>query len=237
MNGEVLKSASVQSNEVSEKDLKLINQYTMKELKAGDVFTFKLAMCDNQVDRDFEQFTDNTLTGFAKLFKGKTVISDHFRKSENQCARIYNTEVAEEGTIKRLVAYCYSLNNDKNKDFIADVEAGIKKEVSVGCSVEKAICSICGTDNRLAYCPHYPGREYAKEKGKEKCMFKLDGAKDAYEVSFVAVPAQKEAGVIKSYGENPCTELPQEKSIVSDVDLTIKLMDAFNFTENEKGNY
>lgn len=237
MNGEIKKSATVESNVVSDKDLKLINKYTMRELKADEVFTFKLAMCDNQVDRDSEQFTDNALAGLAKLFKGKTVIADHRNTSQNQCARIYNTEVIEDGNAKRLVAYCYTVSNDKNKDFISDVEGGIKKEVSVGCAIEKAICSICGTDNRKSYCSHYPGREYAKESGKEKCVYKLDGAKDAYEVSFVAVPAQKEAGVIKAYGEKPCTELPKEnKSIESDVGLKIKLMDAFNFIENEKRN-
>lgn len=41
------------------------------------------------------------------------------------------------------------------------------------------------------------------------CVMELDGAKDAYEVSLVAVPAQPEAGIIKSkrYGGQ---ERPQE---------------------------
>lgn len=234
MNGRIIKAASVQENQVTEKDLKLINQYTMKDLTAENVFTFKLAICDNQIDRDFEQFTDSALSGLAKLFKGKTVISDHAMSTANQCARVYNTEVIKNGDISQLVGYCYTIINGNTKSFIDDVEAGIKKEVSISCSVEKCVCSICGIDNRKAYCPHSAGRDY----GGKQCTYKLDGAKDAYEVSFVAVPAQKEAGVIKSYGDKPCTDLPQEeKSIVSDVGLKIKLADAFNFSENEKGNY
>ncbi len=239
MNGEIQKSAKVQGNEVSEKDLELINQHTMRELKAEEVFTFKLAMCDNQIDRTFEQFTDEALKGLAELFKGKTVISDHTHKTDNQCARIYNTEVEKDGSVQRLVAYCYTLRSDKNKDFIADVEAGIKKEVSVGCAVEHVYCSICGTDNRKAYCPHYPGKEYDTKLAKEKCIFKLDGAVDAYEVSFVAVPAQKEAGVTKSYGDKEYSlkdEAPKEENMVekSDIVLELELMDAFIFTQQRK---
>ena len=37
--------------------------------------------------------------------------------------------------------------------------------------------------------------------GGVRCCAVLDGAADAYEWSFVAVPAQREAGVRKSYGE------------------------------------
>ncbi|MEW3478835.1 ParB N-terminal domain-containing protein, partial [[Clostridium] symbiosum] len=61
---------------------------------------------------------------------------------------------------------------------------------------ERLICSICGTDRRETYCGHCPGQEY---EGK-RCHIDLDDPTDAYELSFVAVPAQKGAGVIKHYG-------------------------------------
>ena len=38
------------------------------------------------------------------------------------------------------------------------------------------------------------GREYAGQV----CLFDLDAPRDAYEVSLVAVPAQRSAGIIKS---------------------------------------
>lgn len=225
----IKKSARVEKAAISDDDLNLINQFTLKELTAEEVFTFKLAICDNQVDRDFEKFSDSTLIGLAELFKGKTIISDHKASSENQCARIYNTEVVKSGDVSQLVAYCYTARTDSNKDFIADVEAGIKKEVSVGCAVDKVVCSICGVDNKKSYCEHIGGREY----GTQKCYFILDGAKDAYEVSFVAVPAQKNAGVIKSYGEKPYeeTEKSTTDEIESEIDCDLQLTDAFLFTE------
>ncbi len=86
-----------------------------------------------------------------------------------------------------------------NADLIAEIKGGIKKEGSVGFSCSSAICSICGTDNAKTYCSHWPGREYDKDGGKEVCIFKLAGVRDAYEFSLVAVPAQRAAGVSKSY--------------------------------------
>ena len=64
----------------------------------------------------------------------------------------------------------------------------------MGCAVERAVCSICGEDhNDRTKCRHVKGRTY---NGK-LCWADLREATDAYEWSFVAVPAQKNAGVIK----------------------------------------
>ena len=47
-----------------------------------------------------------------------------------------------------LKAKAYMLKNEENKGFIDELDAGIKKEVSVSCSSKKATCSICGKDKR-----------------------------------------------------------------------------------------
>ena len=83
------------------------------------------------------------------------------------------------------------LRSEKNSDLIEEIEAGIKKEVSIGCSVGRSVCSICGQSN----CGHQGGRRY---DGK-LCYFTLEDPVDAYEWSFVAVPAQRKAGVIKAF--------------------------------------
>ena len=80
---------------------------------------------------------------------------------------------------------------------ITMLSAGIMKEVSVSCKLKSVICSVCGQDNIKSYCKHIGGRTY----GDKQCHFILEDPEDAFEVSFVAVPAQKEAGVIKSYGD------------------------------------
>ena len=204
--GVICKAATLSHLEVTEAELKAINKHTLEPLAAEDVFTFKTVLCDNEVDRSHERFTLKALQDFQKLFVGKTVIKDHIRMADNQVARIYSTElVPSTKTTKagevytQLVAHCYMLRTDSNADLIAEIKAGIKKEGSVGCAVSHVFCSICGTDNAQSYCRHWPGRSYDKEGGAQVCTFALDGGRDAYEFSLVAVPAQKAAGVSKSY--------------------------------------
>ena len=97
-----------------------------------------------------------------------------------------------------------------NADLITEIKAGIKKEVSTGTRPKKAICSICGVDNAKTWCAHWPGKEYEMADGKKTCYFTLDGAKDAYELSLVAVPAQPRAGTCKNYGGEEPKNTPQE---------------------------
>lgn len=204
--GVIHKAASLGALEVTDADLKQINKYTLEPLAAEDVFAFKAVLCDNEVDRQFERFSQKALQDLKKLFLGKTVIKDHTSTADNQVARIYATELVTTDkslpigeTYTQLVAHCYMVRTASNADLIAEIKGGIKKEGSVSCSVSGAICSICGTDNRKSYCRHWPGRSYDKEHGQEVCTFTLTGAKDAYEFSLVAVPAQRAAGVSKSY--------------------------------------
>ena len=204
--GMIEKAASLRSHEVTEAELKAINKIALEPLTADEVFTFKAVLCDNELDRAYERFTLKALQDLQKLFQGKPVIKDHYRSADNQVARIYATELVQsEKTTSagelytQLVAHCYMVKTDSNADLSAEIKGGIKKEGSVGCAVKSSICSICGTDNAKTYCRHWPGRSYDKEGGAQVCTFTLDGGRDAYEFSLVAVPAQKAAGVSKSY--------------------------------------
>lgn len=250
--GMTFKSASVGSQEVTEEELKEINKFTLSPLAVEDVFAFKLIMCDNEVDRDFESFSFNALSQLQKLFIGKTILKDHNHKADNQVARIYATElvVSEVNDTSNgepyacLVARCYMVKTAENESLIAEIKGGIKKEVSVGCSIKSAICSICGTDNREAYCLHYPGRTYAKDGNETVCTFTLDNAVDAYECSFVAVPAQRNAGACKNYTgetvyekdtETKTPDTPENNTDKgSEIDFEIKSLESFIFVENNK---
>lgn len=166
------------------------------------MYTFSVRLCDNEIDRDFERFTVRTLEKLAPMFVGKAGIFDHQWSARGQAARIYKTEIVREpGRVTGAGdGYCwlkgcaYMVRIDGNRDLIAEIEGGIKKEVSVGCAVERAICSICGCDRTQTDCGHEKGQEY----GGQLCWADLEGAKDAYEFSFVAVPAQPAAGVVKT---------------------------------------
>lgn len=204
--GMIRKAAHLSAHELTDAELAAINKYALAPLTAAEVFTFKAVLCDNELDRQYERFTVKALQELQKLFLGKTVIKDHVWGADGQVARIYATELVTTGkTLKngepytQLVAHCYMVRTASNADLIAEIKGGIKKEGSVGCSVSSSICSICGTDNAKSYCRHWPGKSYDKDGGTQVCTFTLAGAKDAYEFSLVAVPAQKAAGVSKSY--------------------------------------
>lgn len=178
-----------------------INRFSRRELSAEEVYVFSLLLCDNEVDRDYERFPAASLEKLAALFVGKTGIFDHNPRGENQTARIFETAVeTDQGRLTAagepyaaLRAWAYMVRCEKNADLILEIDAGIKKEVSVGCAVERAECSICGADVRERPCSHEAGQEY----GGALCWHELRNPTDAYEWSFVAVPAQKRAGVTK----------------------------------------
>lgn len=258
--GLIQKSAEVQIQDVSNEDLKQINKFTLSPLTAEEVFTFKVTMGDNETDdRNYEPFNLNALKDLKKLYVGKTVIKDHRRMADNQVARIYDTELVTEPKLTKagepftkLVAKCYMVKTNSNEDLIKEIKAGIKKEVSTGCRPKKLICNICGTDNTKSYCMHWPGEEYDKDSGKTTCLMTIDGCKEAYELSLVAVPAQPRAGTTKNYGVKPEetlednvkeVETPQEteqetpeteKSVDQDleINLRVKSYESFIFAQN-----
>ena len=174
--------------------LEAINALAKTRLNGEQVYVFSLRLCDDRIDRDGERFDTGALPGLAKLFLGKTGILDHRWSTENQVARIFETQVVKEKDESYIRAWAYIRRGGKNDELIADIEAGIKKEVSVGCAMAQAVCSVCGSE--YGTCGHVKGERY----DGQVCAVILKEPVDAYEFSFVAVPAQREAGVMKGMG-------------------------------------
>ncbi|MCD8388847.1 MAG: hypothetical protein LUC21_01580 [Oscillospiraceae bacterium] len=183
-------------------DMALIAHYARGTMTPEAVYTFPVLLCDNEIDRDFERFDEETLQELSALFAGKTGISDHEWRSGNQVARIYKTELLRQPEKRTLAgdgyvalkAWAYMLRSEANAPLIADIEGGIRKEVSVGCSVRARICSSRGRPVGQDGGAHVPGQVY----DGALCYATLCGAADAYEWSFVAVPSQRGAGVTKA---------------------------------------
>lgn len=259
--GVISKVASVSPLEVTDADLEKINKYTLSPVKAEDVFIFKATIADNeQDDRNYMPFNLKALQDLKKLYPGKTMLKDHARRADNQIARIFDTELIQDATKQtelgeihtELVAKIYMIKTDSNKDLISEIMGGIKKEVSTSTVPEKMICNICKTDNMKNYCRHWPGYEYTIDDGsangtKKRCKMLLHGAKEAYELSFVAVPAQPRAGTHKSIGfTKPVAETPEttpetetkninnEKTDARLVSLRLKNAESFFNSESEE---
>lgn len=182
-----------------ERDIPLIRQFAKAELKPEDVYCCRIVLADNDIDRDGEQFSPAALKSMAELFVGKPGIFDHAWSARNQTARVYRTAVetterenAAGEPLMELAADVYLLRAGNGR-LIADIEGGILREVSVGVSGARPVCSVCGAVRWS--CEHRAGQEY----GGKQCWFRYDKIEDVYEFSFVAVPAQRGAGVRKCY--------------------------------------
>lgn len=214
----------------TEKELGLINTYSRSVLTEDDVYVFTLTLCDNEIDRDFERFSKEALISLQQLFVGKTGISDHSMSSKDQRARIFRTYIETDKSKKTsagedytaLKARAYMLRTEENASLIKEIDGGIKKEVSVGCAMKECICSICGGDMKKHRCEHIKGRNY----GGKLCHGILKNPTDAYEWSFVAVPAQRLAGVTKAFNikeeNNSTMTIETVKSIREDTVITAK---------------
>lgn len=202
----VEKAASVSKTLGGAEEMALVNGQTLKELSEEEVYLFRIAAADDRIDRDYERFLPKTLRELAKLFVGKTVIMDHFWSAANQTARIYAGDVEEENGVTRMILRAYMLRTEETAEAIRAIEGGILREVSVGCTAKEIRCSVCG--ELYGSCPHRKGQEY---DGKI-CHGELHGAQDAYELSFVAVPSQKGARIIKGYEPEKNEEFLQKQA-------------------------
>lgn len=222
--GEFKKYGSVKKRAGSSPDMDLINAQALVELSEEDVFTFRVVACDDQVDRDGERFTHKALGQLGDLFVGRTIIMDHAWSARLQTARIYDSDLQESDGVTQLILSAYMVRSESSAPVIQAIEGGILREVSVGCAIKHAICSVCGTDKAVGWCEHRPGKEY----DGETCVVELDEATDAYELSFVAVPAQPGAGVVKAYGGETHREAVQAE---------IELRKAMAMLELEKNRF
>lgn len=188
----VAKAANAAASTLDAETMAAINRYTRTPLEQADVYVFSVHACDDQPDRDSERFTAECLAVLATLFVGKPMICDHRWSAAEQVARIFRAEIVKDGAATVLWLDVYMPRNAETQPVIDKIEAGILKEVSVGCAIAKATCSLCGRP--YGSCSHERGRSY---DGKA-CVVELSEPTDAYEVSFVAVPAQPAAGVCKA---------------------------------------
>ena len=118
---QIIKQARLMKALLDEGELALINAQALRPLTEAEVFSFKLAACNNQVDRDIERFTETTLAELADLFVGRPVLLDHNWSAGSQTARVYAADVEEMPGVEggeQLVLRCYMPRLQGNADTI-----------------------------------------------------------------------------------------------------------------------
>lgn len=225
----------------SDKDFEIIKSLVPSgDIKQDELFTYKVVLCDNMVDRDFEKFSHKAIENVTELFKGVIGIEDHNPSVRNNHSRIYKTELVVNNSKQNdfgenyecVVAYAYTLNNDKNKTLIDEIKSGLKKEVSIGFESPNRICNIC--EKPLCKCGHLAGMKYDVEGTEKLCVGIIDSVDDAYEWSFVSIPAQRGAGITKNFKNTKeerhmdIKELSLEIAPKLDSELAVKFMNAID---------
>lgn len=161
---------------------------------ADDDYTFTVKLCDNEIDDDNERFSSQCLKQMAEMFVGKygcigetriaKIVSTEIVTDENKWATFYERHrwIKATATIPRI---------NETEKLIEQIERGEKQKISVACSVNTKICSICGDTSGNCY--HKPGEYYS---GK-LCYMTLNNPQEVYEWAFVdpTKTVEKESGM------------------------------------------
>lgn len=182
----------IDSKYISDNDMKQINKNTRKDFTRDDIYAFEITLCDSELDADYEAISKDCLYKLKDLSLG----SSGFLTSDIM-ARIFDTYIEKvfisrsnsilaEETYK-LKAKAYVFKNAITEEELNHILN--HPEISVGFSVKRRVCSICGSSE---CCKHIKGQKYIDEAGiKQLCYNLLNDPTDFYEWS--VVPKQQES--------------------------------------------
>lgn len=188
-------------DEISDADLELIKSHTVEQnIDKNDLFVFRVRLCDTNIDRVFDKMTPHFIEQVANRASGMPCLFDHVWEADGIEARVYKAESVKEGNECYVKLYCYCLSSQK--DTIDRIRYGLLREVSIGFESIHDKCSICGCEttkgkNGETLCPN--GHTMGKEYDGKLCYNIIDELSDLLEFSFVSVPAQRQASIIKNF--------------------------------------
>lgn len=189
--------------EITDELLNEINTKFNKTYKKDDLIAFDIELVNNDVDKDYEAFSENSLKEMVELFVGKTGFIFTDKKTQYN-VRVLSTELfgdldevklkykknryGQTYVVLRAIVFAF-----KNKDL---EEFDIKNsEFSISCSVLNRQCSICLKDNCIEHHKGitYPFRpsfytvtnEIFPHNPINRCFYLLNGVTDVYEFANV----------------------------------------------------
>ena len=177
----------IDNKNILDNDMKHINKYSRKDYTKDDVYVFEITLCNSDLDEDYEAISKDCLYKLKDLSLGSSgfLTSDIMaRIFDTYIERTYiswsNSRLADE--IYKLKAKAYVLKNAITEKALNQILNHPK--ISVGFSVKRRVCSICGSSE---CCKHIKGQKYIDEAGIEELCYKvLDDPTDFYEWSIVS---------------------------------------------------
>lgn len=182
----------IDNKNISDNDIKQINKYTRKDYTRDDIYAFEITLCNGELDTNYEAISKDCLYKLKDLSLGSTgfLTSDiTARIFDTYIERTYiswsNSRLADE--IYKLKAKVYVLKKSVTEEELNKLLNHPK--ISVGFSVKRRVCSICGSSE---CCKHIKGQKYIDEAGIELLCYRiLNDPTDFYEWSIV--PKQTES--------------------------------------------
>lgn len=167
----------------SAEQLAAINQFTLKEFTADQVYTRTAILAHNAIDRDNEVFDEALLAAFVRSLPGKGLFNKHPMNYDGDSGpglgRWYSTELLDvsldearkllrtelafpPGTdrAKLLQASYYIPVSSKNADTIIDIDAGVASDVSIGFRAAQRTDITDASGNIIARRLHAPGEAF-----------------------------------------------------------------------------
>ncbi len=139
-----------QGAECTPEMLDMINRYALTPLKAEEVYTRKLLLAHNCIDRDNERFPDPMLDQFATTIVGKSLLIAHNRKetgsglffdasTEEMTPEQFKSLTGEMPRMpdgvdrcKCLWAWFYTLKTPSSEEWLKWIDGGITRHCSIG---------------------------------------------------------------------------------------------------------
>lgn len=195
-----------------------IRGYTLAELPADQLYVRTFALAHNAIDRDDEAFDDAALSDFARTLPGKGLFLKHPMSWDGDTgpgkgrwfeAELQRMSLDEARTLLReptlqwppgvntatvLMAGAYLVRTPGNADMLAEIDAGIVSDVSIGFNAKR-------------------GDYFRDEQGREMQARRLTSPAEALEGSLVWLGAQPGARAIKGASRNEETDMLTQQEL------------------------
>jgi hypothetical protein len=193
-----------------------IRAFALSDIDPADLYIRRMVVANDAVDRNWEQFTAPVLDHLAMTLPGKALLVAH-DKRPLPAGLVYRaqTRPAQPGEAGQtsLEAWFYLVKSPENEYLRRQMDAGVVRYVSIGCTYDQRLCNIC--DSNYWDCAHWrgqtlpDGRVVTLRYGGDPRRY------EAHEVSLVYLGAQREAQLAKAAGSGDPMELDKLVSVVS----------------------